>query len=209
MPSEIQAEVNNRLKSLYKHSFVGSATSGRSQRKRRQRSDDLTQRMLNDWVSDGRLTKRRRGVQDVQGDASNAAASGSASGTPLETVVMTGTTEKTVEVDVQTAAPEVRDPSPDVTVSCRFGASDLPRISPEDDRPASFLYSWECQAGKASLVQKLAFDVYKTDIPARRFLVSRTRTKNLYDLAAAWRASQINSLVAANAVAEDQVDAWD
>jgi hypothetical protein len=141
MPPEIAAEVDNRLKSLYKHLFVGSATTGRSQRKRCQRSDDLTQQMLNDWVSDRRLTKRRCGVQDIQGDAFNAAASGSSSGTPRETVVMTGTQEKTVEDDAQTAAPEVHEPSPDVTVSCRFGASDLPRISLEDDRPASFLYS--------------------------------------------------------------------
>jgi hypothetical protein len=209
MPPEISAEVDNRLKSLFKHSFEGSASIGRSQRKHHKRSDDLTQRLLVDWVADGRLTKCRRGVQDVQGDASNAVASGSSSGTPRETVVMTGTQEKTAEDDVQTTAPEVREPSPDISVLCLYGGDDLPRISPEDKRPCSLLYSWECQAGRASLVQRWRFDVYKTDLSSRWFLVSRKRIKNLYDLAAAWRASQINSLTAANAVAEDQVDAWD
>jgi hypothetical protein len=208
MPSHIADAVDKRLKSLYKHTFSASAVVGRSQRKRRQRSDDLTQALLGDWVSDGRLTKRRRGANPVSGHDTNAQAGPGSADTrpgPVQCDEVPG--ESPVADDGEQIADV--EPEQDVSTSCRFGGPDLPRLILESrNRPLGFLYSWEEQAGKASLVQKAVFDLYKTDIVDRRFLVSRKRTKNLYDLAAAWRASQINSLDADNALAEDQVDAW-
>jgi hypothetical protein len=200
MPDNVRADVNKRLDSLYKHRFSGSAeiASGSRIVKRRLPSEDLTQSRLDSFVSEGQLLTKRPRIGSVSRDESDVAMFASE-------VARYSSSEEEIEDSADLPA---RSSPVDLSVSCRSTDTSLPRLV-EPDGPFSHLVTWESVNGRASFSHKESLDLTKTDFLKRRMLVSRKRTRNMFDLTSAWRKAmmKIDSETAPDADS-DPVNAW-
>ena len=202
MPNQVRRAAETRAKTLYKHTIVGSATisTGTPQARKRGLGEGV-QTTLEEWIGEGPAWKRARemtsAVEALQVDEP-------------ETEERPFSNEGLAAL--QYAASRAASPIPDsqsFEVSCRSLDPSLPRVEALEG-PVSRRYKWESSGkGIPVFAYTSEFDLYKTDFPGRRFLVSRKRTYNAFDLIATWRRSQMSQADTDTLSETANVDSWD
>jgi hypothetical protein len=177
-PPEMVRAVNMRERSLYKYRIEGSSTVAK-----RPRSPSPTywrQTHLSEYVVEGRLSAKRPKISHESASRSGSSDEGG------EGPGVAPGKELPAPNAAQGVQAELAPHAPDLLVSCRYG-TDLPRLPDTSDGTRSWLCFWEEHAGRTSFVRREMLDLRKTDFFSRRALVSRKRTRNLFDLTSTWR----------------------